>query len=606
MTRSIRALEGLGVQGSASIGGATFDVPTLVDTVPTDRYGSLEARPDAPSGTRHLRLALSGHAVDLSFPVLAPEIEGGRGRAVLVSPGIGMVHGPVSVEELDALTGAELVVLANARALWADGEPFVATVGAIRGRLGPGPVLWAPRVALPHRVPFLVYLGIDLVDTTEGQMLEARGVPFDESLGTEPILAGIPAHPPGFARQEYSRALEASRRALQVGRLRELVEARLAAEPALAEMLRYTDGTLGALLEERTAVVGTSTPGRYVLAESLRRPEMRRFRARLIERYRPPTSKEVLLVVPCSRTKPYRRSRTHRRFAQAWEGLSRAERLHVVSVSSPIGLVPRELEDVYPARQYDIPVTGEWSEAERGIVREGFDHLVRTGAYASIIVHLDPGTYGFLRENRSPVIPTVWTIGDHRTTSAEAIDSLRAAVASALEPLSPVPGGPLAVVREELAEIAAFQFGRPAAERLFAPPVRLAGRPWFQRVTDGAGSDLATWREERGLFQLTIAGARRMLPDLELTVEVDPEMPLAGDVFVPGVRRASPAIRVGDAVAVLQHGELAAVGEAMVPGPAMVQLGRGLAVRLRHRFHPATETTNSEGSGPIPPRGPVV
>ncbi|MCW6167736.1 MAG: DUF5591 domain-containing protein [Thermoplasmatales archaeon] len=570
MTRSIRTLEGLGVQGSASVGGATFDVPTLIDTVPTDRYGFLEARPDAPNGTRHLRLALAGHSIDLSFPVLAPEIEGGRGRAVLVSPRIGMVHGPISAGELDAITGAELVVLANARALWTDGEPFVATVGAIRRHLGPGPVLWAPRVALPHRVPFLVYLGIDLVDTTEGQMLEARGVPFDESLGTEPILARIPAHPPGFARQEYARALEASRRALQVGRLRELVEARLAAEPALAEMLRYTDGTLGALLEERTAVVGTATPGRYVLAESLRRPEMRRFRARLIERYRPPTSKEVLLIVPCSRTKPYRRSRTHRRFAQAWEGLARAERLHVVSVSSPIG-------------------------AERGIVREGFDHLVRTGAYRSIIVHLDPGTYGFLRENRSPVIPTVWTIGDHRTTSAEAIDSLRAAVASALEPLSPVPGGPLAVVREELAEIAAFQFGRPAAERLFATPVRLAGRPWFQRVTDGAGSDLATWREERGLFQLTIAGARRMLPDLELTVEVDPEMPLAGDVFVPGVRRASPAIRVGDAVAVLQHGELAAVGEAMVPGPAMVQLGRGLAVRLRHRLHPATETTNSEG-----------
>ena len=593
MTRSVRALEGLGTLGTASIGDASVEAPTLVDTVPSERSGLLEARPDAPSGERYLCLTLGGHPIDLRVPVLAPEIEGGGDRAILVSPGIGMVHGPVSAGDLDAVSSAELVILANARALWADGEPFVATVGAVRDRLGPGPLLWAPRIALPHRIPFLVYLGIDVVDTTEGQMLEARGVPFDESLGTEPISTGVPAHPLGFARAEYVRALEAARRALSIGRLRELVEARLPAEPALAELLRYTDSTLGALLEERTAVVGTGAPGRYVLAESLRRPEMRRFRARLIQRYRPPRSKEVLLLVPCSRTKPYRRSRTHRRFAQAWEGLAKTERVHVVSVSSPIGVVPRELEDVYPARQYDIPVTGEWTEAERAIVREGFDHIVRTGAYRAIIFHLDPATYGFLRENGNPAIPTVWTAGGHRTTSPEAIDSLRAAVTSALEPLSPVAGGPLAVVREELAEVAAWQFGRPAAERLFAPPVRLAGRPWFQRVTDGAGHDLATWREERGLFQLTIAGARRILPDLGLTVEVDPAMPLAGDVFAPGVRRASPSIRVGDAVAVLRDGELVAVGEATLPGRAMVQLGRGLAVRLRHRVHSTTETTNS-------------
>ncbi|MGI0151450.1 MAG: DUF5591 domain-containing protein, partial [Thermoplasmata archaeon] len=378
------------------------------------------------------------------------------------------------------------------------------------------------------------------------------------------------------------------------GRLRELVEGRLSSEPVLAEMLRYADRDLAPLLEERTPVYVGDRTGRYVLAESLRRPEMRRFRRRLIERYRPPPSKEILLLVPCSRTKPYRRSRSHRRFAGAGEGLSPLERVHVVSVSSPIGVVPRELEDIYPARHYDIPVTGEWSEPERDAVREGIRHLLETGAYRSVIVHLDPTEYFFLSDVLGSTRPVVWTIGDDRTTSNAAIASLRAALTAALEGCRPVSGGPLSVVREELGEVAAWQFGRPGAARLFGPPLRLAGRPWFQRLTDGRGTDLATWQEERGIFQLTIAGGSRLMPDPPLAVEIDPRVPLSGDLFVPGVRAADPAIRVGDAVEVVREGSLAAVGEAMLPGSMMTRIGHGTAVRLRHRVHASTDRALTE------------
>ena len=30
-------------------------------------------------------------------------------------------------------------------------------------------------------------------------------------------------------------------------------------------------------------------------------------------------------------------------------------------ITSPLGLVPRDLEEVWPASHYDIPVTGDWS-----------------------------------------------------------------------------------------------------------------------------------------------------------------------------------------------------------------------------------------------------
>lgn len=579
---------------------------------------SLSQRESAP-GFRYLVLSRGEVEVGLRLPVLAPEVTGTGSGIHPIGEKAYLLHYPFDLETAARLRPQrpELLVLGNARALWNDGAQFITAVKSVRAALGSAPLLWAPRVALPHRIPFLVYLGVDLIDTTEGALRSARGEYLDATLGlTDRGNARIeracdcPAcclEPPGplavHTLATYQRSMAEARAAARGGRLRELVEARLVAEPALAEMLRYADQELASTFEERTPVAGVASRT-YVLAESHRRPEMVRFRTRLMERYRPPASKCVLLLVPCSKTKPYRRSRSHRRFYGALEGLRALERVHFVSVSSPVGLVPRELEDVYPARNYDIPVTGDWTEPERATVLEHLDHVLRAGQYRSVVAHLDPTEYGFLRERLSPAPDAHWSISDGRTTSTDALARLRATVAQALAETASTSGGPLAVVREELKELACVQFGRPAADRLFAPPVRLAGRPWFQRLTDGR-TDLATVREERGLFHLTVAGARRIGSPFPLAVEADPTLPLTGDLFVPGVRSADPEIRVGDSVVLLRAGELAAVGEAALPGPLMTDLQRGLAVRVRHREHRPTDTPMT-GNGSPRDVGPVV
>lgn len=521
------------------------------------------------------------------------------GEATEAAAGAYVVHAPLPPADWERLAAArpELVVLANARALFAEGEPFVEAIRDLRVAIGARPVLWAPRVALPHRVALLAYLGVDLLDTTEALWRARSGAFLDPVLGPDlseaprrpcgcPACRAVPAEPlEEHALHALLEEVDRVRSSARDGRLRELVEARLTAEPLLAEILRYADRHLGPLLEERTPVAAEGIRG-YVLRESQRRPEVRRFRARLLERYRPPAGKRCLLLVPCSRTKPYRSSRSHRRFQRALEGLPNLEQVHVVSVTSPLGVVPRELEDTYPARHYDIPVTGEWDEVEREAVRSAVGHLLARGSYEHAIVHLDPVEYAFLADLFETARGVEWTAPDHRTTSPAALAALRGAVESAGASAAPTPGGPLAVVREELRQVAAYQFGAEAAERLFAPPVRLAGRPWFQRLTDGNGTDLAIWREPRGLFQLTVAGGRRMLPAHPLEVRVDPKVNLAGDLFGPGVEAADRGIRVGDAVLLVRNGELVGVGEARLPGALMTELGRGIAVHVRHRVRP--------------------
>ncbi|HTT74107.1 MAG TPA: DUF5591 domain-containing protein [Thermoplasmata archaeon] len=621
MTRVLEALDGLALLGSARIGPLAVPTPGLLESRWPGSGGSgiSLGLDEAPSGSRRIVLDHGASHLELTVPIGAPEILGGDGSLVPIGDGAYLVRGPLPrASGASAAPGRpSLLVLANARALWAEGRPFVTAVGEIRRQFGAAPVVWAPRVALPHRVALLAYLGVDLVDTTEGLLEAARGVYLDPALGRldpDAVRAEHPCACPGctgggptalelHAEAACRAAVAEARVAGRAGRLRELAEARLPSEPALAELLRYADRDLADLLEERSPVADPR-PRAYVIAEAHRRPEMVRFRARFLARYRPPPSKRVLLLVPCSKRKPYRVSRSHRRFAAALEGLAHRERLHVVSVSSPIGLVPRELEDVPPARQYDIPVTGDWTLDEQRTVREGLDHLLAHGAYRSAVVHLDPAEFGFLAD-RFGSLPVRWTEATGSSTAPDALARLREAVAAALEAETPVAGGPLAVVREELAAVAAVQFGAEGARRLFRDPVRLLGRPWFQRVTDGH-DDLATLREERGLFQLTVAGARRFGVDPPLAVSIEPTLALSGDLFCPGVRGADPAIRAGDAVVLVRGGHLAGVGEAALPGPLMTQLGHGIAVRVRHRVGAPSTDTPMTGDGSRSTEGPVV
>ena len=319
MARTVDRRAGLCLLGSAEIGPIDCEVPVLLNSGGSEAIPHellLTHHPGTP-GRRTLSLSRDDRTRELEFPVLAPEVAGGGPGTYPIGDRAILVHAPFDIDAVGRLRSErpELVVLGNARALWDLGEPFVEGIRTLRHVLGAGPLVWAPRVALPHRIPFLTYLGIDLVDTTEGLLRAADGTYWDRSLGPSDResarregrcpCAACSADPPGpleaHARAEYRWAMAETRASVHRGRLRELVEARLVAEPVLAEMLRYADRDLAGPLEERTAVIGRASRN-YVLAEAQRRPEVARFRARLLERYRPPPSKAVLLLVPCAKT----------------------------------------------------------------------------------------------------------------------------------------------------------------------------------------------------------------------------------------------------------------------------------------------------------------
>jgi len=101
---------------------------------------------------------------------------------------------------------------------------------------------------------------------------------------------------------------------------------------------------------------------------------------RFLINYLPKFVKKIVLLLPCSRVKPYRESPTHR---IAWSRISRAgvqDKVSILVLSEPMILVPRELDTLYPFANYELPpqaLDDEGRDLMAGILRKALEALSR-------------------------------------------------------------------------------------------------------------------------------------------------------------------------------------------------------------------------------------
>jgi len=86
------------------------------------------------------------------------------------------------------------------------------------------------------------------------------------------------------------------------------------------------------------------------------RPEVVRHRKRLFERYAPQEGAMVLVLLPQTRMKPFHKSREHQQFLKEIQQKlgDRMGEAHVCTYAAPFGIVPMELDEVYPLSQYEV------------------------------------------------------------------------------------------------------------------------------------------------------------------------------------------------------------------------------------------------------------
>lgn len=481
---------------------------------------------------------------------------------------------------------ARVVVMANAAALLEDPFKFADHAAELRQRAGYQRLLYAPGVGRPDHAALLAYAGVDLLDSAplalaarRGEFLTPEGPLDAEALDEHPC--SCPAclgewEGPEALRVHAEHALASEmarvRAAVRDGSLRQLVSARVRGRPESVSHLRRLERDHPRFLEERTPVLRDATLD-VTAEEDLHRPAIRRFRQRLGNRYRPPDSARVLVLLPCSARKPYSTSKTHEILGRALD-VPNAGAVHEAVLTSPLGVVPRDLEHTYPAAHYDLPVTGRWSGDEEAIVAEAVETLRERGGYDEILVHLDERETELARAGLDAFVRTAE--GDDPLGEGS-LDRLRSTLRKVTGDLDAVD--PDRRVVEDLTALARYQFGE-AGEVLTDGTSPRGRAPWL-KLDDGDGEQVAMHVPERGLLSLTMEGGRRLAEADAYRVEIEDFQP-EGSVFAVGVVDADPRIREEDDVVVTHEGHVRAVGRACMPGDEMVALERGEAVRGRH------------------------
>ncbi|KAF5052651.1 hypothetical protein DSECCO2_406520 [anaerobic digester metagenome] len=263
------------------------------------------------------------------------------------------------------------------------------------------------------------------------------------------------------------------------------------------------------------------------------------------------------MLLPCSARKPYTLSRSHRLYTSAIRA-----RAHELIVTSPLGIVPRELELCYPAGHYDVPVTGYWDAEEVSVIATSLrDYLLRH-SFDRIIAHLEGGALRVARvaaEQAGIVLEE--TVRDGRPTSEASLSALDASL-----------DGNRRQVEDPLRGLALFQFGCEPDRSGLRTRGRFPRLQYLQGSTPVFGIDL-----EAGLLRPTFEGWRRLGDGYR--VSIDAFVP-QGDILAPGVLDADPRIRPGDEVLVV--GPLAlATGRAAMSADEMLASTRGVAVKRR-------------------------
>jgi archaeosine synthase len=588
-------LEARAVGLAGTLGGAQAVL------VPSDAAGPALIEDESPLVVRDLGSALrparpGAHWAHLELPAdlpLPPSIAGDIEGVPLAMTGPGSAAVMVSVPRGRPLLGAppfacELVVLGSAAVLVGRHDELVDAVIEARRWAGPARLLYAPGAARPQTVALLAYLGVDVFDDVQCHLEAARG----NALRPELPLITAPTAAAGRGGGSGSRSdaevgmvarenVEALRRevalvrnAIERGQLRELVEGRVRTEPWQVAALRHLDSHHHAFMAAFAPVqrdVQLLAPSR----DAFHRVEVRTWVDRMFERYSPPPSARVLVLLPCSARKPYSRSRTHRGMLGALSGAKNRWAVHEVILTSPLGAVPRELERVYPAAHYDVPVTGEWFPEEVERMEALFAHVRRVGGYTAVVSHMGRGL-PFLESD--PTVTRTREAGEGPLDGA-ALERLTQAASRAASQLPHVPRAQRDL--EDLASLARFQFG-PAGGAALMEGARLAGKPPEWRIASSDGRQLAALTQARGILSLTVEGAERVASAGCYRVLMD-DFDLRGNLFAVGVSGADPEVREGDDVAIVRRGRVVGVGVAKMAAEEMVASKRGIAVATRHK-----------------------
>ena len=457
-----------------------------------------------------------------------------------------------------------IVVLVDAPQLASQQGKLVDALIAIKHRF-PGALIWTPGIGGPDNVAVLAWFGVDIFDLSRSRQCAASNIILTSSGPRKLIPQSKESADLESQIVHWKFAINEVKARLADGTLRTLVEQQSVNSPKLVEHLRYHDK-----LTRNNSEIGISHVSKDTILHcnshtSLSNPIVSKWVDFMTEDYQPPKGLDhVLLLLPCSARKPYRMSKSHRKFLDV-VGHSA---FHEVMVTSPLGLVPRDLEETWPASHYDIPVTGEWSLDEISRTRKLLISLLENNNYHTVINHssmsfdLEGVAYYETRVGKS-------------ATSREALDELRKVVSKVTKEHIVKNRKHHKILLDNFCSIARYKMEND----IWLNDVNIRGKPPFWRI-ENQGKQIALWSNDRRGFSLAkssipIIAANSSLKKIHLNSDIS----WKGDIFSSILDSYDLGINSGDDLLVMQDGQPVGLARATASGwewsttPGMIAKG---------------------------------
>jgi len=160
----------------------------------------------------------------------------------------------------------------------------------------------------------------------------------------------------------------------------------------LISILKILDREHFSFIKKYTPVSQKNRIIKSLGAISYYRPDFQEFREKSVMNFKPDFSTKLIILFPCSAKKPYSLSKSHQIFNRILKKFSDFSDFQEVILTSPLGAIPRQLEEIYPVNSYDISVTGEWDYEELSLASSMLINIIKKyDERIPIICHLDGG-----------------------------------------------------------------------------------------------------------------------------------------------------------------------------------------------------------------------
>jgi archaeosine synthase len=286
-------------------------------------------------------------------------------------------------------------------------------------------------------------------------------------------------------------------------------------ETNLISMLKILDKHYSEFICSETPVIQERMTIKSIGPSSYYRPDFVSFRKRVVETFTSESWTKLIVLLPCSSKKPYSLSKSHRKFLSVMKKKANFSQIQEFILTSPLGVIPRQLETIYPANSYDISVTGEWDDAEIKITENMLlKFLEKYNSQIPIICHLPKGGY-------QEIVAKVIDKTDHNfyftdivgsTTSRDSLASLENSIEKFnLNPIQSIPK--VNYHKRDLEKIIDYFYGKNVGELLLSGDYKIKEdrRRKLSFIVDlKSKSNLGKYDQNTGELELSLKGANKI------------------------------------------------------------------------------------------------